>query len=64
MSAVTEALARFYRMQAHAHNAHADYFEARGGKNDTALVRNYRLMAQDYFRMAHEIESELTEIAA
>lgn len=59
-----EALARFYRAQGHAHNAHADYFKARGAKSDHALERTYRRIAQDFFRMAAEVEAEVTEQAA
>ena len=59
-----EALARFYRAQGHAHNAHADYFKARNAKSDRALERVYRGFAQDFFRMAAEVEAEAMEDAA
>lgn len=59
-----EALARFYRAQGHAHNAHADYFMARNGKSDKALEKTYRRFAQDFFRMAAEVEAEAMEDAA
>jgi hypothetical protein len=52
----TEALARFYRAQGHAHNSHADYYEARGRESDAEYAETYRQLAQNYFRRAEQVE--------
>ena len=54
-------IARAHRMQGHSHNAEADYFAAVGNAEQEAF---YRRMAQDYFRMAVEVEAEAMEDAA